>query len=84
MDFIDKKLWKNCGILSGIKDLFCASIIIIKFNISLIFYGELNRVYSYTDSSVADSAITSSSIIGSGAATLLRVNLIGIVMLMSV
>ena len=56
----------------------------IKLNIPLIFYGELDRVYSDAGSSVTGSVITSLSITGSGAATLLRVNLIGIVILISV
>ena len=49
-----------------------------------MFYGEFNRIYSDAGSSVTGSVITSSSITGSGAATLLRVNLIGIVILISV
>ena len=84
MDFIDNKLWKYCGIILGIKELVGTSVMAIKFNIPLIFYGEIDRIYSDSDLSVAGSVITSSSITGSGAATLLRVNLIGIVILISV
>jgi len=84
MDFIGKKLWKNCGIISDIKEFIDTSIMTIKLKISLIFYGVINKVYSDAGSSVTGSVITSSSITGSGAATLLRVNLIGIVILISV
>jgi hypothetical protein len=29
MDFIDNKLWKNCGIISGTKELVSASVMAI-------------------------------------------------------